>query len=320
MKEVKWGVIGLGNIAHEFAEGMNGLNQRIYAVASRKKESLLEFKEKYAVQKTYSTYEELLDDPDVEAVYIALVNSEHYKWIIACIEHGKNVLCEKAIWGNYNDMEKAYALATEKGLILAEAMTIYHMPIFQKIKEMIREGVLGNIKFVEAELGSLKEDDPTNRFFNPELGGGAMLDIGTYGLSFVTMFLPGKITDATSLSVPYRTGADEMWGINLRTDTGQIGSVNLTFRAKLPKRGIIAGDKAYIVVMNYVRAEKATLVYPDGKEEIIEVGETAKAFQYEILDIEKALETKNPATAYIDNTKTVVQLMHQFLSEHNYSV
>lgn len=320
MKEIKWGIIGLGNIAHEFAEGMKNLNRYVYAVASRKEESLLEFKENYGVQKTYSTYEELLADPDVEAVYIALVNSEHYKWIISSLEHGKNVFCEKAICGNYNDMKKAYALAEQKGLLLAEAMTIYHMPIFQKIKEMIQDGILGNIKFVEAELGSLKEDDPTNRFFNPELGGGAMLDIGTYGLSFVTMFLPGKITDATSLSTPYRTGADEMWGIHLKTDTGHIGSVNLTFRAKLPKRGIIAGDKAYIVVMNYVRAEKATLVYPDGREEIIEVGETTKALQYEILDIEKALETKDPATAYIQNTKTVVQLMHHFLSEHNYNI
>lgn len=178
---------------------------------------------------------------------------------------------------------------------------------------MIEDGKLGRIKFVEAELGSLKEDDPTNRFFNPALGGGAMLDIGTYGLSFVTYFLTGKITDMAHLMSPYPTGVDEMWNIALKTDAQEIGSVNLTFRAKLPKRGIIAGDKAYISVMNYVRAEKATLVYPDGREEILESGETARAMQYEILDIEKAVASGDYSCGFMDYTMKVVKLMDQLL-------
>ena len=104
-----------------------------------------------------------------------------------------------------------------------------------------------------------------------------------------------------------------MWGIALKTSTKEIGSVNLTFRAKLPKRGIIAGDKAYITVMNYVRAEKATLVYPDGREEVLEVGETAKALQYEIQDIEAALETGDYSLAFFDYTMKVVELMDRLL-------
>ena len=313
MKTYRWGILGLGNIAREFAGAMSGMNRTIYAAASRTPASLAAFADAWHPEKSYSSYESLLEDPDVDIVYIALVNQLHYPWIMACLEHGKHVLCEKAIWRNASDMRKAYALASEKGLLLAEAMTIYHMPIMQKIKDLIRDGVLGNIKFVEAELGSLKEDDPENRFFNPALGGGAMLDIGTYGLSFVTFFLPGKIVEATDVMSPYRTGVDEMWGIHLKSDTGQIGCVNVTFRAKLPKRGIIAGDKAYVSIMNYVRAEKASLVFPDGSEQILEAGKTSDALQYEIQDIEKALETGDFSLAYRENTELVVSLMDQFM-------
>ena len=93
----------------------------------------------------------------MEVVYIAAVNSQHYKWIMEALRRGKHVLCEKAIWGNYEEMKTACALAREKGLLLAEAMTIYHMPVYREVRKLIAEGRLGKIKFVEAELGSLKE-------------------------------------------------------------------------------------------------------------------------------------------------------------------
>ena len=308
MKQYNWGIIGLGNIAREFASNIVQLHP-VYAVASRNLDSALAFQSEYQAEKAYGSYEELLSDPAVDIVYIATVNSQHYKWIMESLAHGKHVLCEKTIWGNYEEMKTAYALAEEKGLLLCEAMTIYHMPLFKEIKKMIAEGKLGKIKFVEAELGSLKEDDPANRFFNPALGGGAMLDIGTYVLSFVIYFLSGEVTELKHLMSPYPTGVDEMWSISLKTSNQEIGSANVTFRAKLPKRGIIAGDKAFISVMNYPRAEKATIVYPDGTEKVLEIGETSKALQYEILDIEKALDTGDRSLAFVDCTKKVVELM-----------
>ena len=312
MKQWNWGILGLGNIAHEFAENMIRLHP-IYAAASRSLSSAKAFQEKYGTQKAYGSYKELLEDEAVDIVYIAAVNSQHYRLILDALDHGKHVLCEKAIWGNYEEMKRACELAASKGLLLCEAMTIYHMPIFKEIRNMIAGGKLGKIKFVEAELGSLKEDDPSNRFFNPQLGGGAMLDIGTYGLSFVTYFLSGRITCTTHMMKPYPTGVDEMWSIALATDAGEIGSVNLTFRAKLPKRGIIAGDKAYVSVMNYVRAEKAVIVYPDGTEEEIRCGETSRALQYEILDVEQALASGDFTGAYMDCTMEVVKLMDRFM-------
>lgn len=313
MKTCNWGILGLGTIAQEFAAAMNRLHP-VYAVASRDREKAERFRQKYGATVSYGSYEELLSDPAVDIVYIATVNSQHYRNIMDCLHHGKHVLCEKAIWGNYRELEEAYALAREQGLILAEAMTIFHMPLYQEIKKLIRQGVLGKIKLVEADFGSLKEDDPNNRFFSPQLGGGAMLDIGTYGLSFVTFFLSGEITRMENLMCPYPTGVDEMWNIGMKTSTGEMGSVTMTFRAKLPKRGIIAGDKGYLSVMNYVRPQEATLVFPDGTTQTIQAGETARAMEYEILDLEKALSSGDYTSAYMEETRQVVRLMDQLLT------
>lgn len=319
MKELKWAIMGTGRIANDFAESMNNLHQ-IYGVASRNYDKANTFKLKHNVQKAYGSYEEMLEDRDVDIVYIATVNSQHYINIMDCLNHDKHVLCEKAIWGNESDMKKAYELAKSKNLFLGEAMTIYYMPLFKKIKKMIFEGELGKIKFVQADFGSLNDDDPSSRFFSRELGGGAMLDIGTYALSFVLYFLSSSPCEVKNVMSKYRTGVDEMWGIVLKNKEDEIGNVNLTFRAKLPKRAVIAGEKAYITVFNYPRADKAEIVYPSGKSQIIEEGtieegNTAKAMEYEITGVEEAISSSNYASGHMDLTMDVVSIMDRLMSQ-----
>ena len=109
MRQLNWGILGLGTIAHEFADNMVKLHP-IYAAAARSLDSALAFQKEYGVEQAYGSYEEMLCDPKVDIVYIATVNSRHYKCIMACLEHGKHVLCEKAIWGNYEEMKTAMAL------------------------------------------------------------------------------------------------------------------------------------------------------------------------------------------------------------------
>lgn len=309
---INWGIMGLGNIAKEFADGMNALHP-IYGAASRDYNKTTAFVNEYHVQHGYHSYEEMLNDKELNIVYIATVNSQHYDNIMACLQHGKHVLCEKAIWKDYEQLNKALDYAKQHNLLLCEAMTIYHMPLFRKILELIEEGKLGTIKLVEADLGSLKEDDPKNRFFSKELGGGAMLDIGTYALSFLRYFMKGKIQKMQHVMSPYVTGVDEMWGISVTNDQGVMGNANLTFRAKLPKRGIIAGDRAYITVYNYVRADSAEITYPDGTSEMINVGETRKALEYEIQDIEDCLNDWGCGKDHMLETMDVVYMMDTLL-------
>lgn len=315
---MNWGIIGLGHIAHEFADALS-TKQGVFAVASRNPDKALAFQHQYDARRAYGSYEELLADPDVDAVYVATVNARHLDDIRACLDAGKHVLCEKAIWGDYDELVELCDLAREHGLVLAEAMTIYHMPIFKEIARMIADGELGKIKMVKADLGSLKEDDPTNRFFSPELGGGAMLDIGTYALSFLRYFLKGEFDEVKCVTQAYPTGVDEMWAIGVHTTESMVGCANLTFRAKLPKRAIVAGDRAYVTVDNYVRAETATLVFPDGASREIACGKTADALVYEIEDFELAVEKNDPTSMYLDLTLDVVRTMDNLLCERGYS-
>lgn len=312
MKKLNWGIMGLGGIAKEFADNMNKIHE-IYAAASRNSERTKEFCERYNVSKAYNSYEEMLLDEDLDVVYIATVNSQHYKNIMECLKHDKHVLCEKAIWHDEGEMQEAYALAKSKKLFLGEAMTIYHMPLFRKIKKMIGSGALGKIKLVQANFGSLKEDNPLNRYFSKELGGGAMLDIGTYALSFVAYFLSSQPREIKNVITEYQTGVDEMWGIVMKNAEEEIGSVNLTFRAKLPKQGIIAGDKAYILVNNYPRADKAEIVYPDGTSEVITEGDSKRAFEYEIKNTEEAILSQNYDLGKMDLSLQVVAIMDKLL-------
>lgn len=314
---MKWGIIGLGHIANEFAEALS-CKDTVYAVASRNLKKAQEFQKQYGAAKAYGSYEELYADSEVEAVYVATVNSRHLQDIQACLKAGKHVLCEKAIWGDYQELAELVDYAKTHNLILAEAMTIYHMPVSKKIQELIAQGTLGNIKMVKADLGSLKEDDPANRFFSKELGGGAMLDIGTYALSWLRMFLEGRFEEVSFTTQAYQTGVDEMWAIGVRTDTNMLGCANLTFRAKLPKRAIVAGDLAYVVVENYVRAEKLTLVYPDGTSQEFECGKTADALMYEIEDFEAAVAAGDPDIANLNYTLDAVKTMDSLLQRGGY--
>lgn len=313
LNQLRWGIIGLGMIAREFTAAMNK-TRSLYAAASRDVQRSQKFKEEFNVTKTYTGYEDLLNDKNVDIVYIATVNSQHFENIKACLNAGKHVFCEKAILGSSKEYSEVRALAEKKGLFLGEAMTIFHMPLLCKMKTMVDSGILGTLKFVEAELGSLKEDDPSNRFFNRALGGGAMLDIGTYGLSFVMLFLDTKMVQVGSTVTYHSGGADESWGIRLKDGRGIIGSVNLTFRAKLPKRAIVAGDKAYFEIYNYVRADTADLVYPNGKRETLKEGKTEDAVLYEIQNVEKAIVSEDYTGCKIDTTAAVIDLMDYCLT------
>ncbi|MCM3024991.1 Gfo/Idh/MocA family oxidoreductase [Weizmannia ginsengihumi] len=300
---LNWAIMGLGEIANEFAQSLNQVHE-IYAAASRNPERAYNFAKKHHIKNIYASYEELLSDENVDIVYIATVNSQHYQNIMQCLQHNKHVLCEKAIWHNKHDMKKAYAFAKKKNVFLGEAMTIYYMPLYKKIKEMITQGKLGKLKMIRADFGSLKDPDPANRFFSKELGGGALLDIGTYALSFVQYFLSRPATELNYVISKFQTGGDETWSIHVKNDEDEIGNVHLTFRAKLPKQGIIAGEKGYITVDNYPRANTAILVYPNGEKETIVAGKTEQAMVYEIQGVEKAIASQNYALGSIETPLT----------------
>ncbi|EJT5919405.1 Gfo/Idh/MocA family oxidoreductase [Clostridium perfringens] len=310
MKKLKWGILGPGNIARDFAQALNRVNGEVYAVASRNKERAEKFARENNVKKAYGSYDEIIKDKDIDVVYIATPHSNHYEYIIKSLNNNKHVLCEKAITVNERELEEALKIAREKNLVLEEAMTLFHMPLYEKVIKKINKEDLGKVNMVQVSFGSFKEYDENNRFFNLDLAGGALLDIGTYALSFARYFLSSMPDEILSTVKKAKTGVDEKSGIILKTKEDEIATISLAFRSKMPKRGIISCDNGFITIDNFPRANKATINYLDGKVEVIECGEEEKALDYEVIFMEEKIN-ENKESNSIDLTYDVTKIMNK---------
>ncbi|MGB3161655.1 MAG: Gfo/Idh/MocA family oxidoreductase [Carnobacterium sp.] len=308
MKELNWGILGLGSIATSFTTDFNAEDSRIYAVGSRSDDKARQFAKEHGIEKSYGSYEELLADPIVDIIYIATPHSHHADLIMKSLENNKHVLCEKAIVMNSKQLKAAMKLASDKNLVLAEAMTIYHMPLYQELKKRATDGSLGKLKMIQVSFGSLKEADPTNRFFNKEVAGGALLDIGTYALSFARFFLSSQPKEILTTVNFFETGVDEEAGIILRNAENEMATLAITFRAKMPKQGVVAFEKGYFTVNDFPRADEATFTHSDGSVEHIKAGDTSQALNYEIKQFNEAVRTKNNTNS-LDLTRDVMEIM-----------
>jgi predicted dehydrogenase len=309
VKKFRWGMIGLGDIATQFAEGFASDTSELYGVSARRLPKVQAFAKQHAIPHAYETTEEMLADPMIDIVYIAVPNDIHHHYIMAALQAGKHVLCEKAITTSADELAEEMALAKEKGLILEEAMTIFNMPLYHQLRKIVTSGKLGKLKMIQAPFGSYKEPDPTNRFFNPDLGGGALLDIGTYAVSFARFFMSETPKVEYSSMKPFETGVDEQSVTILRNPADEMASVTLTFQAKMPKVGIVAFEEGYITVEDYPRADKATIHYRDGSNEFIESGDTTQALNYEIANMIQTIE--GTTSGSIELTKDVISLLDQ---------
>ena len=286
-RKLNWGILGTGWIAHEMGEALNEVNGEIYAVCATTLENAQKYAEEFQVTKAYGSADEMIADPNVDIVYIATPHNLHYQFLLQAVKAGKHVFCEKSITVNSRQLEECVAIAKEKGLVICDGMTLLHMPLYKKLKEMISEGAIGDVKMVQVNFGSCKEYDVTNRFFSKELAGGALLDIGVYATSFARFFMKSKPNVVLTTANYFETGVDETSGILLKNPDGEMAVMALTMRAKQPKRGVVAGEKGFIEIYDYPRAAKATITYTEtGKTEVIEEGDSTKALQYEVADMQ----------------------------------
>ncbi|WP_314060171.1 Gfo/Idh/MocA family oxidoreductase [uncultured Vagococcus sp.] len=314
MPHYRWAIVGLGTIATQFADTFNPELGELYGAASRHLERAQSFAAKHHISKAFGSYEELFADPMVDIVYIATPHNHHLESIIPALENGKHVLCEKAITLNSKELAQAKQLASEKGLILAEAMTIFYMPLYLTLRERINTGEFGKLKMIQASFGSFKEADPTNRFFNPDLAGGAILDIGTYALSFVRFFLSAQPTFIQSTMAPFETGVDEQSVTILRNENDEMATVALTFQSKMPKQGIVAFEKAFITINEFPRADTAMITYLDGQIETLQSGEEALALNYEVSNMTQFIDGTLPNDS-LNLTTDVVALMDRMRAQ-----
>lgn len=214
---LNWAVLGTGVMANEIAQALKKNGKNIYAIGNRTYEKAVTFAKKYDIEIVYKQIDEMFNDDKIDIIYIATPHNTHYKFMKKALESGKHLLVEKSITLNSKELDEMIALANSKNLILAEAMTIWHMPLYKELWNIINSGELGKVQIITMNFGSFKEYDMKNRFFNMNLAGGAMLDIGVYALSIVRSFMDEKPEEIVSQWKPSPAGSDEQATILLKT-------------------------------------------------------------------------------------------------------
>ncbi len=246
---MKVGIIGLGSIAKIMAKTLAAMEEvECYAVASRTLQKANEFKEEFGFEKAYGSYEELVQDSDVDLVYIATPHSHHYENMLLCLEYNKAILCEKSFTANKKQAEEVLNLAKEKKVLVAEAIWTRYMPSRKIIDDLIASNIIGDVKVCSANLGYKINEIP--RLINPDFAGGSLLDVGVYPINFASMVFKKPATAIKANATFTDSNVDETCSMTLYYPDNKVAVLYSSILAKTDRIGSIVGDKGYILVNN----------------------------------------------------------------------
>ncbi|MEZ9234324.1 Gfo/Idh/MocA family protein [Shewanella sp. 10N.286.52.A9] len=282
MKQVSWGIIGAGRIAHQFAADMSYVdNSRLYAIAARDSKRAEAFKTQYDICQSYGDYDSLFNDENVDAIYIATPHNFHFEQAKAAILAGKAVLCEKPITISTEEAKVLYQLAKQKKVYLLEGMWTYFLPAIQQAKEWVKEGHIGNLMHIKADFGYPQAYEPNSREYAKELAGGCVYDMGVYPIAITQLFINETPISGfvTSHLAPNGIENDAAFIFEYENVTATLAT---SFRCKLQNWAYIIGDKGYIAIPGFWRASQCFLY--QGDELISEFNDKRKSigFNFEI--------------------------------------
>ncbi|MEU1410246.1 Gfo/Idh/MocA family protein [Streptomyces sp. NPDC004096] len=263
---VRWGILATGGIAAAFAADLVDLpDAEIVAVASRTEESAGAFAERFGIPRAYGRWDALAEDPDVDVVYVATPHSAHRAAAGMCLEAGRNVLCEKAFTLNTREAEELVALAQERGAFLMEAMWMYCNPLVRRLKALVDDGAIGEVRSVQADFGLAGPFPPSHRLRDPALGGGALLDLGVYPVSFAHLLL-GEPSDIAARAVLSEEGVDLQTGALLSWESGALASVHCSLNGGTPVTAAVTGSLGRIEVPQGFFYPDRFVLHRDGQD------------------------------------------------------
>lgn len=291
MKTINWGIIGAGNISSKFASALKEMeNTNIAAVASRDIKRAEEFAERFGAKKAYGSYEELVNDPFIDVVYIGTPHTEHMNNSALCIKNKKAVLCEKPFTVNAKDTKYLIDLAKKNNVFLMEAMWTKFLPVTNKVKEWIAEGKIGNVKRMDIGFGFSNPIDYSSRAFNYELAGGALLDMGVYPITYAIDIMGALPVKVESYANMLKNGVDEHNLTIFQFENGAIASLSSAVSVNVGKSAVFIGDKGRIEVDEFWVADKA-YVYDNGGNLIDSFIEESRinGYEFEAYEVNRCL-------------------------------
>jgi predicted dehydrogenase len=285
----RWGILATGNIANTFTEDLALLpDAQIAAVGSRTLDSAREFAARHAIPRAHGSWAELAADPEVDVVYVATPHSAHHEAARLCLEAGKAVLCEKPLTLDLASAQDLVTVAREHGAFLMEAMWMRTIPAIRRIAELVADGTIGEVTAVYADFGVAGPFEPSHRMRNPALGGGALLDLGVYPITFAHLFL-GPPQRATALATLTPEGVDENTGIVLGYDSGAIASLHCGIVGESPITATIVGETGRIELPSpFFRPDRFTL-YRGERAEVVQVPIRGNGMGYEAEEVMRCL-------------------------------
>jgi predicted dehydrogenase len=311
---IRWGILSTGYIAHKFAEGLSALpDARLTAAGSRNPKTAAAFAERYDIPRSYGSYQELVQDPDIDVVYIGTPHRFHKENTLLCFSAGKAVLCEKPLTINATDAQTVVRAARQHKLLLMEAMWSRFLPAVVKARKLINDGAIGDVQIVASDFGFAAPFDPASRMYNPELGGGALLDVGIYPVSLASMLMgpPDRIVSMGQLGT---TGVDEQSAMIFGYDSGALAVGYATIRCGTYTEATIVGSGGMIRLhaqIGLFRPFKLTLRLSGQEDQIIDVPYEGNGYNYEAAEVMRCLrsgETESPVMP-LDESVEIIRTM-----------
>ena len=287
---IRWGILGTGRIARQFAEGLRVLpDARLMAVGSRNAEPANAFGEQFEVPHRHACYEALVNDPDVDVIYVATPHSCHKENSLLALSAGKAVLCEKPFAINAREAEQVITMARQKKLFVMEAMWTRCFPLMDKLRELLKSKAIGEVRMLTADFGFRAEYHEEERLFNPAFGGGALLDVGVYPVSLASMIF-GAPTRITSLAHLGKNGVDEEAAMVLAHGQGQLAILHTAIRVDTAQEAIIMGTIGRIRIHSlWWRPTAMTLTREGVSDETMEFPQAGNGYQFEAAEVMNGL-------------------------------
>lgn len=316
MKKINWGILGAGRMSGWFSEALAALPEEacLYAVASRSEEKAQGFAEKYGYQKAYGSYEAILRDPAVDVIYIGTPVKEHFHHIVMCLEAGKPVLCEKSLTVNAAQAKEAVRLAREKKLFLMEAVWTKCQPVFLKIQEWLKSGLLGEVK--AADIRFYTKAGRSHRLFRHETAGGAFLDLGCYPVMYANALFGSAPVSVQSHTIMAEERVDMMDSIVLSYAGGGFAHLSCGLGTEKVASLYVMGTKGRILIQDefFFQAQKAEVIGYDNEVLASFEGPFLKnGYEFEALDVMRCLREGRTESELVrpDDSIAVMEILDQ---------
>lgn len=316
--KIRWGLIGLGFIARRFANDLIRLpDAEIYAVASRSQEKADAFGAEFGASKCYGSYEDLVDDPDVDVAYIGTPHTYHLAHTLMSLEAGKHVLCEKPFAVNAKEARVMIDRAREKKLFLMDAFWTRYFPVMAKLRQLLADGVIGDVMLVQADFGGRGPVVPEKRHFNPDLAGGALLDVGSYCLQLASMIYGKQPIDIVSQVAIGSTGVDELSVVVCKYSDYEMATLTSAIRLTTPHEARVMGSEGYIAIPNFWHPSELTVVAPRQEAETFHFPYEGEGFQFEAIEVGNCIRAgKTESAIYpLDETLAIMETLDRIRAD-----